>query len=159
MRRNTEKFNEQVDCYLNKAVRYIRGADQEHQFIRSRMRTSVEDYVIENDISDIQSVYAHFGSPEEYALSFFPEDSSVEMRKSVRFWQRLPIIIFSVVLALTVLVAFLQAQGYRIRTDYCDGFYVDIVKIPSTADTENTKSAEKEESSIEREAKTRPNMN
>ena len=71
------------------------------------IRSSVFDYVQSNHVTDIDSIRNHFGTPEELARSFMPENDVQSIQKKIRFRRITLVLVGLLLVALFVLMCFM----------------------------------------------------
>lgn len=70
-------LNKQIDRYLKKVKKYLVMKPQKKKEYITELKSEIETYVEENEITDIKSVISFFGTPEECAKRNF---SGVELQ-------------------------------------------------------------------------------
>ena len=125
--------------YLWEVREELPGYRRQKKHIRSRVESSVQDFVIENPHVDYATITQRFGTPQQIAASYIEEVSTPELTQQLRIRKTIVRIVAATALVLvllwagvvvTALIRHVKAMnGYLIvgeaevidRTEYTEG--------------------------------------
>lgn len=88
--------------YLKDISKYLVCSGKQKKEILKNIEASVVDYVSDNNITDIQDVYKHFGNPEEIAKTYLGDIADpADVRKAIG---KKKLLIIVALIALTILL-------------------------------------------------------
>lgn len=100
------------------------GTKLSKQFL-SDLSDSIDNYIEENNITQLTEVQNHFGSPEQIAQSFLAETDISVIRKKVRLKQLILLALIAALLIWGIGIAMSTKTSYDERSGYGEEFIVD----------------------------------
>lgn len=85
------------------------------------LRDSIVNFVEENDIDDINKVYAQFGTPEEIANQSISDAEPQKIKKNYKYHRVIIVGVVVAVLIIAIVIIWAALDGHKA----VDGYFVD----------------------------------
>ena len=109
--RDVKKYKRRIKANL------LCGTKLSKQFL-SDLSDSIDNYIEENNITQLIDVQNHFGSPEQIVQSFLAETDISVIRKKVRLKRIILVALIAALLAWIIAVATSAKKSYEARGEY-----------------------------------------
>ena len=92
-------YEKDVKKYLAEVGRYLVCSEKQKKKILKVVKVSVTDFILENNIMELNEVYERFGSPEDIAKNYLADANPVDVRKALN---KKKVFIIAVIVALLI---------------------------------------------------------
>lgn len=115
------RINKEIDEYIAEIKKNLICSSSQKNTIINDLRESIVNFVEENDIDDINKVYAQFGAPEEIANQSISDTEPQKIKKNYKHHRVIIIGVVVAVLIITIVIIWAALDGHKA----VDGYYVD----------------------------------
>ena len=128
------KINKEIDEYIAEIRKNLICSSSQKNTIINDLRNSIVNFVEENDIDDINKVYAQFGTPEEIANQSISDTEPQKIKKNYKHHRVIIIGVVVAVLIIAIVIIWAALDGHKST----DGYFVDTFNTTSEATVTNT---------------------
>ena len=129
------RINKEIDEYIAEIKKNLICSSSQKNTIINDLRNSIVNFVEENDIDDINKVYAQFGAPEEIANQSISDTEPQKIKKNYKHHRVIIIGVVVAVLIIAIVIIWAALDGHKA----VDGYYVDSLEsIEATVINSNT---------------------
>ncbi len=128
------KINKEIDEYIAEIRKNLICSSSQKNTIINDLRNSIVNFVEENDIDDINKVYAQFGTPEEIANQSISDTEPQKIKKNYKHHRVIIIGVVVAVLIIAIVIIWAALDGHKST----DGYFVDNFNTTSEATVTNT---------------------
>lgn len=128
------KINKEFDEYIAEIRKNLICSSSQKNAIICDLQKSVINFVEENDIDDINKVYAQFGTPEEIANQSISDTEPQKIKKNYKHHRVIIIGVVVAVLIIAIVIIWAALDGHKST----DGYFVDTFNTTSEATVTNT---------------------
>lgn len=128
------RINEEIDEYIAEIKKNLICSSSQKNTIITDLRNSIVNFVEENDIDDINKVYAQFGAPEEIANQSISDTEPQKIKKNYKHHRVIIIGVVVAVLIITIVIIWAALDGHKST----DGYFVDTLNTTSEATVTDT---------------------
>lgn len=128
------RINEEIDEYIAEIKKNLICSSSQKNTIITDLRNSIVNFVEENDIDDINKVYAQFGAPEEIANQSISDTEPQKIKKNYKHHRVIIIGVVVAVLIITIVIIWGALDGHKST----DGYFVDTLNTTSEATVTDT---------------------
>lgn len=118
------RINKEIDEYIAEIKKNLICSSSQKNTIINDLRNSIVNFVEENDIDDINKVYAQFGTPEEIANQSISDTEPQKIKKNYKHHRVIIIGVVVAVLIITIVIIWAALDGHKA----VDGYFVDSLK-------------------------------
>ena len=115
------RINKEIDEYIAEIKKNLICSSSQKNTIINDLRESIVNFVEENNIDDINKVYAQFGTPEEIANQSISDTEPQKIKKNYKHHRIIIIGVVVAVLIITIVIIWAALDGHKA----VDGYYVD----------------------------------
>lgn len=115
------RINKEIDEYIAEIKKNLICSSSQKNTIITDLRNSIVNFVEENDIDDINKVYAQFGTPEEIANQSISDTEPQKIKKNYKHHRVIIIGVVVAVLIITIVIIWAALDGHKA----VDGYFVD----------------------------------
>lgn len=115
------RINKEIDEYIAEIKKNLICSSSQKNTIINDLRESIVNFVEENNIDDINKVYAQFGTPEEIANQSISDTEPQKIKKNYKHHRVIIIGVVVAVLIITIVIIWAALDGHKA----VDGYYVD----------------------------------
>lgn len=115
------KINKEIDEYIAEIRKNLICSSSQKNTIINDLRNSIVNFVEENDIDDINKVYAQFGTPEEIANQSISDTEPQKIKKNYKHHRVIIIGVVVAVLIIAIVIIWAALDGHKA----VDGYFVD----------------------------------
>lgn len=128
------RINKEIDEYIAEIKKNLICSSSQKNTIITDLRNSIVNFVEENDIDDINKVYAQFGAPEEIANQSISDTEPQKIKKNYKHHRVIIIGVVVAVLIITIVIIWAALDGHKST----DGYFVDTLNTTSEATVTDT---------------------
>lgn len=128
------RINKEIDEYIAEIKKNLICSSSQKSTIINDLRNSIVNFVEENDIDDINKVYAQFGTPEEIANQSISDTEPQKIKKNYKHHRVIIIGVVVAVLIVAIVIIWAALDGHKST----DGYFVDTFNTTSEATVTNT---------------------
>ena len=114
-------INKEIDEYIAEIKKNLICSSSQKNTIINDLRNSIVNFVEENDIDDINKVYAQFGTPEEIANQSISDTEPQKIKKNYKHHRVIIIGVVVAVLIIAIVIIWAALDGHKA----VDGYFVD----------------------------------
>lgn len=115
------RINKEIDEYIAEIKKNLICSSSQKNTIINDLRNSIVNFVEENDIDDINKVYAQFGTPEEIANQSISDTEPQKIKKNYKNHRVIIIGVVVAVLIIAIVIIWAALDGHKA----VDGYFVD----------------------------------
>lgn len=115
------RMNKEIDEYIVEIKRNLICSSSQKNTIINDLRDSIVNFVEENDIDDINKVYAQFGTPEEIANQSISDAEPQKIKKNYKYHRVIIVGVVVAVLIIAIVIIWAALDGHKA----VDGYFVD----------------------------------
>lgn len=115
------RINKEIDEYIAEIKKNLICSSSQKNTIITDLRESIVNFVEENNIDDINKVYAQFGTPEEIANQSISDTEPQKIKKNYKHHRVIIIGVVVAVLIIAIVIIWAALDGHKA----VDGYYVD----------------------------------
>ena len=115
------RINKEIDEYIAEIKKNLICSSSQKNTIINDLRNSIVNFVEENDIDDINKVYAQFGAPEEIANQSISDTEPQKIKKNYKHHRVIIIGVVVAVLMIAIVIIWAALDGHKA----VDGYFVD----------------------------------
>lgn len=115
------RINKEIDEYIAEIKKNLICSSSQKNTIINELRNSIVNFVEENDIDDINKVYAQFGTPEEIANQSISDTEPQKIKKNYKHHRVIIIGVVVAVLIIAIVIIWAALDGHKA----VDGYFVD----------------------------------
>lgn len=115
------RINKEIDEYIAVIKKNLICSSSQKNTIINDLRNSIVNFVEENDIDDINKVYAQFGAPEEIANQSISDTEPQKIKKNYKHHRVIIIGVVFAVLIIAIVIIWAALDGHKA----VDGYFVD----------------------------------
>lgn len=115
------RINKEIDEYIAEIKKNLICSSSQKNTIINDLRESIVNFVEENDIDDINKVYAQFGTPEEIANQSISDTEPQKIKKNYKHHRVIIIGVVFAVLIIAIVIIWAALDGHKA----VDGHFVD----------------------------------
>lgn len=115
------RINKEIDEYIAEIKKNLICSSSKKNTIINDLRNSIVNFVEENDIDDINKVYAQFGTPEEIANQSISDTEPQKIKKNYKHHRVIIIGVVVAVLIIAIVIIWAALDGHKA----VDGYFVD----------------------------------
>lgn len=115
------RINKEIDEYIAEIKKNLICSSSQTNTIINDLRNSIVNFVEENDIDDINKVYAQFGTPEEIANQSISDTEPQKIKKNYKHHRVIIIGVVVAVLIIAIVIIWAALDGHKA----VDGYFVD----------------------------------
>lgn len=115
------RINKEIDEYIAEIKKNLICSSSQKNTIINDLRNSIVNFVEENDIDDINKVYAQFGTPEEIANQSISDTEPQKIKKNYKHHRVIIIGVVVAVLIIAIVIIWAALDGHKAA----DGYFVD----------------------------------
>lgn len=115
------RINKEIDEYIAEIKKNLICSSSQKSTIINDLRNSIVNFVEENDIDDINKVYAQFGTPEEIANQSISDTEPQKIKKNYKHHRVIIIGVVVAVLIIAIVIIWAALDGHKA----VDGYFVD----------------------------------
>lgn len=115
------RINKKIDEYIAEIKKNLICSSSQKNTIINDLRNSIVNFVEENDIDDINKVYAQFGTPEEIANQSISDTEPQKIKKNYKHHRVIIIGVVFAVLIIAIVIIWAALDGHKA----VDGYFVD----------------------------------
>lgn len=115
------RINKEIDEYIEEIKKNLICSSSQKNTIINDLRNSIVNFVEENDIDDINKVYAQFGTPEEIANQSISDTEPQKIKKNYKHHRVIIIGVVVAVLIIAIVIIWSALDGHKA----VDGYFVD----------------------------------
>lgn len=115
------RINKEIDEYIAEIKKNLICSSSQKKTIINDLRNSIVNFVEENDIDDINKVYAQFGTPEEIANQSISDTEPQKIKKNYKHHRVIIIGVVFAVLIIAIVIIWAALDGHKA----VDGYFVD----------------------------------
>ncbi len=115
------RINKEIDEYIAVIKKNLICSSSQKNTIINDLRNSIVNFVEENDIDDINKVYAQFGTPEEIANQSISDTEPQKIKKNYKHHRVIIIGVVFAVLIIAIVIIWAALDGHKA----VDGYFVD----------------------------------
>lgn len=115
------RINKEIDEYIAEIKKNLICSSSQKNTIINDLRNSIVNFVEENDIDDINKVYAQFGTPEEIANQSISDTEPQKIKKNYKHHRVIIIGVVVAVLIIAIVIIWAALDGHKST----DGYFVD----------------------------------
>lgn len=115
------RINKEIDEYIAEIKKNLICSSSQKNTIINDLRNSIVNFVEENDIDDINKVYAQFGTPEEIANQSISDTEPQKIKKNYKHHRVIIIGVVFAVLIIAIVIIWAALDGHK----SVDGYFVD----------------------------------
>lgn len=115
------RINKEIDEYIAEIKKNLICSSSQKNTIINDLRNSIVNFVEENDIDDINKVYAQFGTPEEIANQSISDTEPQKIKKNYKHHRVIIIGVVVAVLIIAIVIIWAALDGHKA----VDGYFVD----------------------------------
>ena len=115
------RINKEIDEYIAEIKKNLICSSSQKNTIINDLRNSIVNFVEENDIDDINKVYAQFGAPEEIANQSISDTEPQKIKKNYKHHRVIIIGVVVAVLIIAIVIIWAALDGHKA----VDGYFVD----------------------------------
>lgn len=128
------RINKEIDEYIAEIKKNLICSSSQKNTIINDLRESIVNFVEENNIDDINKVYAQFGTPEEIANQSISDTEPQKIKKNYKHHRVIIIGVVVAVLIIAIVIIWAALDGHKST----DGYFVDTFNTTSEATVTNT---------------------
>lgn len=128
------RINKEIDEYIAEIKKNLICSSSQKNTIINDLRNSIVNFVEENDINDINKVYAQFGTPEEIANQSISDTEPQKIKKNYKHHRVIIIGVVVAVLIIAIVIIWAAFDGHKA----VDGYFVEGIDTLSEATVTNT---------------------
>lgn len=133
------RINKEIDEYIAEIKKNLICSSSQKNTIINDLRNSIVNFVEENDIDDINKVYAQFGVPEEIANQSISDTEPQKIKKNYKHHRVIIIGVVVAVLIITIVIIWAALDGHKA----VDGYFVEGIDTLSEVTVTNTNTKNK----------------
>lgn len=133
------RINKEIDEYIAEIKKNLICSSSQKNTIINDLRNSIVNFVEENNIDDINKVYAQFGAPEEIANQSISDTEPQKIKKNYKHHR---VIIVGVVVAVLIIAIVIIWAALDVHKAV-DGYFVEGIDTLSEATVTNTNTKNK----------------
>lgn len=115
------RINKEIDEYIAEIKKNLICSSSQKNTIINDLRNSIVNFVEENDIEDINKVYAQFETPEEIANQSISDTEPQKIKKNYKHHRVIIIGVVVAVLIIAIVIIWAALDGHKA----VDGYFVD----------------------------------
>ena len=115
------RINKEIDEYIAEIKKNLICSSSQKNTIINDLRESIVNFVEENNIDDINKVYAQFGTPEEIANQSISDTEPQKIKKNYKHHRVIIIGVVVAVLIIAIVIIWAALDGHKA----VDGYFVD----------------------------------
>ena len=115
------RINKEIDEYIAEIKKNLICCSSQKNTIINDLRNSIVNFVEENDIDDINKVYAQFGTPEEIANQSISDTEPQKIKKNYKHHRVIIVGVVVAVLIIAIVIIWAALDGHKA----VDGYFVD----------------------------------
>lgn len=115
------RMNKEIDEYIAEIKKNLICSSSQKNTIINDLRDSIVNFVEENDIDDINKVYAQFGTPEEIANQSISDTEPQKIKKNYKYHRVIIVGVVVAVLIIAIVIIWAALDGHKA----VDGYFVD----------------------------------
>ena len=115
------RINKEIDEYIAEIKKNLICSSSQKNTIINDLRNSIVNFVEENDIDDINKVYAQFGTPEEIANQSISDTEPQKIKKNYKHHRVIIIGVAVAVLIVAIVIIWAALDGHKST----DGYFVE----------------------------------
>ena len=115
------RINKEIDEYIAEIKKNLICSSSQKNTIINDLRNNIVNFVEENDIDDINKVYAQFGTPEEIANQSISDTEPQKIKKNYKHHRVIIIGVVFAVLIIAIVIIWAALDGHKA----VDGYFVD----------------------------------
>lgn len=115
------RINKEIDEYIAEIKKNLICSSSQKNTIINDLRNSIVNFVEENNIDDINKVYAQFGTPEEIANQSISDTEPQKIKKNYKHHRVIVIGVVVAVLIIAIVIIWAALDGHKA----VDGYFVD----------------------------------
>lgn len=115
------RINKEIDEYIAEIKKNLICSSSQKNTIINDLRNSIVNFVEENNIDDINKVYAQFGTPEEIANQSISDTEPQKIKKNYKHHRVIIIGVVVAVLIIAIVIIWAALDGHKA----VDGYFVD----------------------------------
>ena len=115
------RINKEIDEYIAEIKKNLICSSSQKNTIINDLRNSIVNFVEENDIDDINKVYAQFGTPEEIANQSISDTEPQKIKKNYKHHRVIIVGVVVAVLIIAIVIIWAALDGHKA----VDGYFVD----------------------------------
>lgn len=127
-------INKEIDEYISEIKKNLICSSSQKNAIVNDLRDSIVNFVEENNIDDINKVYAQFGAPEDIANQSISDTEPQKIKKTYNHHRVIIIGVVVAVLIVATVIIWAAFDGHKST----DGYFVDTLDPTSQADISDT---------------------
>lgn len=127
------RIEKDIDSYIAEIKKNLICPKKRKKYIIQDLTNSVTNYVTDNNVTDINDVYKHFGSPKDIAGQFISEIEPTKVKKAFNIHKAVICGVVTVVSILVIYLAFVTVEWYK----DVNGYYIE--HIPEIVETQSNK--------------------
>lgn len=125
--------------YMQEIKVMLPGGGKQKKAILNRIRTTVEEYLMENPSAIYEEIVSRLGSPNQIAASCLEEMDTVEVMKQLRIKKKVVCIVTASAFVIVMLWAGSVAMATEELSDSVNGYFDEaIVDVNRTENTEGS---------------------
>lgn len=133
------RINKEIDEYIAEIKKNLICSSSQKNTIINDLRNSIVNFVEENDIDDINKVYAQFGTPEEIANQSISDTEPQKIKKNYKHHRVIIIGVVVAVLIIAIVIIWAALDGHKA----VDGYFVEGIDTLSEVTVTNTNTKNK----------------
>ncbi len=124
------KIEKEIEAYVTEIKKILICPTSEQNRIIDDIKNNILDFVDENNITDIDKVYEHFGDPKDIAGQFLEDVEPGKIKKAVNIRKVLIVvaIVILAMLAVTLIVTIINSYN-SVNGHYVDNAVVETAKL------------------------------
>lgn len=124
------KIEKEIEAYMTEIKKNLICPTSEQNRIIDDIKNNILDFVDENNITDIDKVYEHFGDPKDIAGQFLEDVEPGKIKKAVNIRKVLIIaaIVIIAIIAVTLLITIINSHN-SVNGHFVDDPIVETAKI------------------------------
>ena len=115
------RINKEIDEYIAEIKKNLICSSSQKNTIINDLRESIVNFVEENNIDDINKVYAQFGTPEEIANQSISDTEPQKIKKNYKHHRVIIVGVVVAVLIIAIVIIWAALDGHKA----VDGYFVD----------------------------------
>ena len=123
------QINKDVEMFLSEIRKNLVCSTQQKNYIIGDFKNSIIDFIEENNITDINKVYEHFGNPKVIANQLIAELEPQKIKKAFKYRKIIILGVIIAILIFTIVIVCAAIDGHK----NVDGYFVEEVKPLSSA--------------------------
>ena len=128
------RINKEIDEYIAGIKKNLICSSSQKNTIINDLRNSIVNFVEENDIDDINKLYAQFGTPRDIANQSISDTEPQKIKKNYKHHRVIIIGVVVAVLIIAIVIIWAALDGHKA----VDGYFVDTLNTTSEATVTDT---------------------